>query len=114
MVLGTVEDALTKIFTLGLIIEKCLSHQRPLVLNFIDYEQAFDSADKRALGKVLSLSVAPDKYIKVISAMYKKNIAAGKEGSEVSIWFCINPLAQNIPIWKQALKIFIPYTLQRP
>ena len=37
-------------FILRLIIEKCLSHQTPLVLSFIDYEQAFDSADRRALA----------------------------------------------------------------
>ena len=30
-----------QIFTLRLITEKCLSCQTPLVLNFIDYEQAF-------------------------------------------------------------------------
>ena len=44
-----------QIFTLRSIIEKSLRCQTPLVLNFIDYEQAFDSADRRALAKVLSL-----------------------------------------------------------
>ena len=34
-----------QIFTLRLIIEKCLCCQRPLVLSFIDYEQAFDSVE---------------------------------------------------------------------
>ena len=33
-----------QIFTLRLIIDKCL--------NFIDYEQAFDSVNRRALSKV--------------------------------------------------------------
>ena len=49
-----------KIFTLRLIIEKCLSSQTSLVLSFIDYEQAFDSVDKRALVKVLSLYDIPN------------------------------------------------------
>ena len=48
-----------QIFTLRLIIEKCLSYQIPLVLSFIDYEQAFASPDKRALVKVLSLCSIP-------------------------------------------------------
>ena len=50
-----------QIFTLRLIIEKCLSCQTPLVLSFIDYEKAFNSVDKRALAKVLSLYGIPDK-----------------------------------------------------
>ena len=61
---------INQIFTLRLIIEKCLSCQTHLVLSFIDYEQAFNSVDKRALAKVFSLYGIPDKYIKVISAMY--------------------------------------------
>ena len=44
------------VFTLRLIIEKSLRCQIPLVLSFIDYEQAFDSVDRTALTKVLSLS----------------------------------------------------------
>ena len=60
-----------------------------MVLSFIDYEQAFDSVDRRALAKVLSLYGIPEKYIKVICAMYENNTAAVKVGNEVSNWFCI-------------------------
>ena len=77
------------VFTLWLIIEKSLLCQTPLVLSFIDYEQAFDSVDRRALTKVLSLYGIPEKYIKVICAMYENNTAAVKVGNEVSNWFCI-------------------------
>ena len=63
-----------QVFTLGLIIEKSLRCQTSLVLSFIDYEQAFDSVDRRALAKVLSLCGIPDKYIKVICAMYENYI----------------------------------------
>ena len=78
-----------QIFTLRLIIEKCLSCQTPLVLSFIQYEQLFDSVDRRALAKVSFLYRIPDKYIKVISAMYKNNDATVKVGNAVSIWFRI-------------------------
>ena len=77
------------VFTLRLIIEKSLRCQTPLVLSFIDYEQAFDSVDRTALTKVLSLYGIPEKYIKVICAMYENNTAAVKVGNEVSNWFCI-------------------------
>ena len=39
--------------TLQLIIKALLSNQKHLVLSFKDYEQTFDSADRRALVKVL-------------------------------------------------------------
>ena len=77
------KGSVNQIFNIWLIIEKCLSYQKPLVLSFIDYWQAFDSGDRKALSKVLSL------YINVISAMYRSNIAAVKVRNEVSSWFHI-------------------------
>ena len=56
---------------------------------FLDYEQAFDSVDRRALAKVLSLYGILDKYMKAISALYENNTAAVKIGNEVNSWFCI-------------------------
>ena len=53
-------------------------NQTPLVLTFVDYEQAFESVDSRALAKVLSLYGMPEKYIEVISAMYENTAAAVK------------------------------------
>ena len=73
-----------QVFTLRSLIEKCLSYHAPLVLSFIDYEQVFDSNDRRALAKVLSLYGIPDKYMKVISTMYENNTATVKIGNEVS------------------------------
>ena len=64
-----------QIIIVRLIIEKYLSCQTRLVLSFINYEQAFDSVDRRALAKALSLYGIRNKYIKVISAMYENNVA---------------------------------------
>ena len=82
-------DQVFKFNTLRLIIEKSLRCQTPLVLSFINNEQAFDSVDRRPLAKVLSLYGIPEKYIKVICALYENNAAAVKVGNEVSNWFCI-------------------------
>ena len=49
----------------------------------------FDYVDRRALSKVISFYGIPDKYIKVISAMYENKTAAIKVGNEVSSWVCI-------------------------
>ena len=60
-----------------------------MVFSFIDYEQAFDSVDRRASTNVLSLCGIPNKYIKVISAKHDNNTAAVKVGNEVSGWLRI-------------------------
>ena len=86
---GKGRGCVDQVFTLRLIFEKSLCCQTPLVLSFIDYKQAFDSVDRRTLTKVLLLYGIPEKYIKVICAMYKNNTAAFKVGNEVSNWFCI-------------------------
>jgi len=44
-----------KIFALRLIIEKWLSYKTPLVPSFADFQQWFNSVDRRDLAKVLSL-----------------------------------------------------------
>ena len=54
------------------------------MLSFVGNEQAFDSADRRALAKVPCLYSIPDKYIKGICNLYKNNIAAVRVGNEVS------------------------------
>ena len=77
------------VFTLRLIIEKSLCYQTPLVLSFINYEQAFDSVDRKSLAKVISLYGTPAKYITLICAMYENNTSAAKVGNEASNWFCI-------------------------
>ncbi|XP_065564471.1 uncharacterized protein LOC136029881 [Artemia franciscana] len=78
-----------QVFTLRLVIENSLRCQTPLDLSFIDYEQAFDYVDRRSLTKVLSLYGIPEKYNKVICAMYENNTAVVKIRKEVSNWFCI-------------------------
>ena len=62
-----------------------MNHQTPLILSFIDYEQAFDLLDRRSLAKVLSLYYIPDKDTKVICTMYENNAAAVKVGNKVSL-----------------------------
>ena len=72
-----------------LIIEDRLNNHIPLVFSLVDYDQTFDSADRKALVKLLSLHSRPDKCIKVLSAMYDNNIAAETVGNKASSWFRI-------------------------
>ena len=99
--------------TLKLIIQKCLSSQMPLFFSFVDYEHTIDSADRRVLAEVLSLYVLPDKYIKIISAMYKNNTAAVKVRGEVSNWFDIEWGArQDYALYSFVLIILTKFVLK--
>jgi hypothetical protein len=89
-----------QIFALGLITEKCLNHQKPLIFSCVDYEQTFDSVHRRALAKVLSLYDITDKYIKVINSMYKNNTAVVKVGYKIRLrkeirWFRIKSVVRQ-------------------
>ena len=90
-----------------LIVEKCLGCQTPLVLSFIDYEQVFDSVDRRGLAKVLSLYGIPDKYTKVIGAMYENYIAVVKVGNEFSSWFRIKSGVKQCCILSPFIRIIL-------
>ena len=58
-----------------------------MFLNFIDYEHALDSADRKGSAKVLFLHGIPNKYIIAISDMREKNIAEIEVGNKVSYCF---------------------------
>ncbi|XP_065559922.1 uncharacterized protein LOC136026952 [Artemia franciscana] len=104
-----------QIFTFRLIIEVCLSCQTPLVLSFIYYKQTFDSVDRKSLTKVLTLYGLPDKYIKVISSMYKNNTGAVKVGNEFSSWFCIKSGVQkSLALYPFIMIILMNFNLRSP
>ena len=65
-----------------------MSHQTPLVLISIDYEKVFNSVDRRA--KFLFLYGIPDKYTKVISAMYENSTAVVKVEMRLAASFILN------------------------
>ncbi|XP_065562367.1 uncharacterized protein LOC136028455 [Artemia franciscana] len=88
-------ECVDQFFTLRLPIEKHLIHQTALVLSFIDYEQVFDSVDRTALVKVLSLCGIPVKYIRVISVMHENNAATVKIGNEANSWYRIKSLVRQ-------------------
>ena len=66
-----------------------------MVFSLIDYDQAFDSVDRRALATALSFYGIPEKYITVICAMYENNTTAVKKGNEIRKWFCIKSGAKQ-------------------
>ena len=64
-------------------MQKRLKHQIPLVLSFIDYEDALDSADIIASGPIF---IWHTRYVfKVV--IYEIPVTAIKLGIEVNSWF---------------------------
>ena len=57
------------IATLRIIIEQSIGWQSPLYINFIDFEKAFDSVDRRYLDADASSA----KFVTLIQQMYKNS-----------------------------------------
>lgn len=63
-------STLDQIATLRIILEQSLEWQSDLIVNFIDYEKAFDSVDQATLWKILRHYGIPQKIVDLIKNMY--------------------------------------------
>lgn len=59
-----------QVFTLRNIIEQYTEWQRQLIINFIDFEKAFDSLHRESLLKILRHYGVPSKIVEMIKAFY--------------------------------------------
>ncbi|VDP41361.1 unnamed protein product [Schistosoma margrebowiei] len=59
-----------QIATLRIIVEQLVEWNSSLYINFIDYEKAFDSVDRRALWKLLRHYGVPEKIVNIIRNSY--------------------------------------------
>lgn len=59
-----------QVFTLRNIIEQCTEWQRQLIINFVDFEKAFDSIHRESLWKILRHYGIPMKIVDLIKAFY--------------------------------------------
>ncbi|MGL5901241.1 MAG: reverse transcriptase domain-containing protein [Cetobacterium sp.] len=60
-----------QIATLRIIVEQSLEWNSPLYINFIDYEKAFDSVDRKILWKLLRHYGVPTKIVSIIKNSYE-------------------------------------------
>ena len=60
-----------QIASLRIIIEQSLEWNSPLYINFIDYEKAFDSVDRKTLWKLLRHYGVPVKIVSLIQCIYQ-------------------------------------------
>ena len=59
-----------QILVLRRLIEEAQEMQRPLLVNFVDFEKAFDSVFRQALWTILRGYGIPDKIVRMIRCLY--------------------------------------------
>ena len=60
-----------QIAALRIIVEQSLEWNSQLIVNFLDYEKAFDSIDRATLWKILRHNGIPEKMVHLIKSMYE-------------------------------------------
>ena len=60
-----------QIATLRIIMEQSLEWNSPLIVNFIDYEKAFDSVDRTTMWKIMRHYGIPEEMVNLIAKMYE-------------------------------------------
>ena len=60
-----------QIATLRIIVEQSLEWNSPLIVNFLDYEKAFDSIDRELLWKIMRHYGIPEKIVSLVRNMYE-------------------------------------------
>ena len=63
-------SCIDQIATLRIILEQSLEWNSPLYVNFIDYEKAFDSLDRKTLWKLLRHHGVPEKLTNIVQKSY--------------------------------------------
>jgi hypothetical protein len=101
-------SCINHIFTLRTIIEESNEFRSKLVINFVDFQKAFDSIHQQSLWEILGLYGFPPKYINIIKSLYNISNCCVRTHHGNSEWFqvatgvkqgCVlSPLLFNIAI----------------
>ena len=73
-----------QIFVLRNIIEQCTEWQRQLIINFIDFEKAFDSIYRESLWKILRNYGIPAKIVQLIQMFYTEFRCSVGDSKDIS------------------------------
>ena len=76
-----------QIFILRNIIEQSYEWQTPLVINFIDFEKAFDSLHPPSLWDIMKAYGIPIKILRIVQLLYQDSECAVLDGGQTSEWF---------------------------
>ena len=103
-----------QIFSLKILMEKCLEYQIPGVVIFVDFKAAFDSVHRPSLWKILREYYIPEKIVNIIRGTYSNCQARVRVGGEVTDWFCIETGVRQGCVWSPLLfGILIDWILKK-
>ena len=63
-------SCIDQVFTLRNILEQAYEWRQPIIINFIDFEKAFDSIDHDSLWQIIEIYGIPKKIINIVKEMY--------------------------------------------
>lgn len=92
-----------QIFTLRILIEKCLEFQLPGVATFVDFKAAFNSVHRPALWRIMGEYGIPKKIINIVKSTYSGSMARVKVGREQTDWFSIETGVRQGCLWSPML-----------
>ena len=78
-----------QIFTLRQIIEKCVAGNANIIINFIDFQKAFNSVQRTVVWSILAHYGIPEKIIGIIKGMYKESRCTVRVEGRIGEWFQI-------------------------
>ena len=70
-------------------MEECLEWNTPLIINFIEFQKAFDSIHRPTLWNILKEYGVPEKYVNIIETLYENSKCAVKVNNSLTDWFFI-------------------------
>ena len=103
-----------QIFTLRNIIEQTIEFQKSAIVNFIDFQKAFDSVHRPILWKILASYGIPEKYINILKALYKSSSCCIKTANGHTEYFEImSGLRQGCILSPFLFTIVIDFVMKR-
>lgn len=78
------------IFTIRNILEQCIEWNSKLILNFVDFQNAFDSVNRESIWQTLAAYGIPAKIITLIKAFYNNYEFCVLNNGQQSEWFKVN------------------------
>jgi len=103
-----------QIFTLRMIVEKCLDVGKKVFAVFVDLEKAYDRVNRRELWQVLCEYGVRGKLLDGVRAMYENSKACVRVDGKVSEWFTIEEgVRQGCVISPWLFNVFMDACMRR-